>query len=88
MWLIRIYSLLPEPVQASLASIEAGMDNGVFVDFKRRDSHYECITVMAVRNVIDKVSRQLFEIMIGFINVIGPIGFFWDQELKQVFFFF
>lgn len=59
MWCyIVLLLLIAESVKASLSSIEAGLDNGVFVDFKRRDSHYECITVMAVRSIIDKVSTS------------------------------
>ena len=53
--LTAFWSLLPEIVRATISSLEQGQDSGVFVDFRNRDSHYECITVAAVKEIIDKV---------------------------------
>ncbi len=44
-----------EIVRASISSLEQGQDSGIFVDFRQRDSHYECITVAGVQEIIEKV---------------------------------
>ena len=46
---------LVEIVRASISSLEQGQESGIFVDFRQRDSHYECITVAGVQEIIDKV---------------------------------
>ena len=47
-----------EIVKATMSTLETGQDKGVFVDFKRRDSHYECIRVDTVKEIIEKVSTD------------------------------
>ncbi len=48
-----------EIVKATVSTLETGQGKGVVVDFKRRDSHYECITIAAVKEIIEKVRHIL-----------------------------
>ena len=48
-----------EIVRASISSLEQGQDSGIFVEFRHRDSHYECITVSGVQEIIEKVKKMI-----------------------------
>ena len=46
----------PEYMEADLASLEKGVMDNVFVDFRRRGSHYEVTTASSVKHISDRVS--------------------------------
>ena len=46
----------PEYVDSDMKALEKGVMDNVFVDFKRRGSHYECTTVSSIREICDRVS--------------------------------
>ena len=45
----------PEYVDSDMKALEKGVMDNVFVDFKRRGSHYECTTVSSIREICDRV---------------------------------
>ena len=45
-----------EYMNCSQEALEKGMSDNVLIDFRRRGSHFECTTVAAIRDVIDRVS--------------------------------
>ena len=45
----------PEYVDSDMNALEKGVMDNVFVDFKRRGSHYECTTVSSIRDICDRV---------------------------------
>ena len=47
----------PEYVDSDMNALEKGVIDNVFVDFKRRGSHYECTTVSSIRDICDRVGR-------------------------------
>lgn len=55
-WTSIWYIFAPEIVHASISSLEAGQDKGVFIDYEQGDKHYMCTTVDAVRTIIKQVS--------------------------------
>jgi membrane-associated protease RseP (regulator of RpoE activity) len=46
---------LPEYVDSDMNALEKGVIDNIFVDFKRRGSHYECTTVASIRDICDRV---------------------------------
>lgn len=42
-------------MNCSQDAMEKGLQNNIFIDYRKRDSIYECTTVQAVRDVCDKV---------------------------------
>ena len=46
-----------EYMNCSQEALEKGMSDNVLIDFRRRGSHFECTTVAAIRDVIDRVSE-------------------------------
>ena len=58
----------PEYVDSDMKALEKGVMDNVFVDFKRRGSHYECTTVASIREICDRVSSFLVSIL----NFLSP----------------
>ena len=46
----------PEYMDCDMSSLEKGVLDNIFVDFRRRGSHYEVTTVSSVKDVCDRVS--------------------------------
>lgn len=44
-------------MNCSQEAMEKGLQNNIFVDYRRRGSIYECTTVQAIREMCDKVSK-------------------------------
>lgn len=44
------------PMNCTAEAMEKGLENNIFVDYRKRGSIYECITVQAIRDVCAKVS--------------------------------
>ncbi len=42
-----------------MAALEKGVMDNIFVDFRRKGSHYECTTVSSIREISRQV-RQFF----------------------------
>ena len=58
---------LPDSRMGTLAEMEEGIQNGIFVDFRRRTSHFEVLTVNQVKDICDKVIFKNFSIKRGLI---------------------
>ena len=43
-------------MNCSQEAMEEGLQNNIFVDYRRRGSIFECTTVQAIRDIFDKVS--------------------------------
>merc|ERR1712241_959104 len=68
----------PEYVDSDMKAFEKGVMDNVFVDFKRRGSHYECTTVSSIREICDRNQHCILDIHLGSIerlhqNQIYPI---------------
>ena len=46
-----------EVMHCSGSMLEKGVAENIFVDYKRKGSHYECITMGAIKEISSKVSR-------------------------------
>lgn len=44
------------PMNCSSDAMEKGLENNIFVDYRKRGSIFECTTVQAIRDICDKVS--------------------------------
>lgn len=47
-------------MNCSQDAMEKGLQNNIFIDYRKRDSIYECTTVQAIRDICDKVSACAF----------------------------
>lgn len=43
-------------MNCSQDAMEKGLQNNIFIDYRKRDSIYECTTVQAIRDICDKVN--------------------------------
>lgn len=50
----------PDYMEADMTSLEAGVMDNIFVDFRRRGSHYEVTTVSSVKDISDRVSIKVY----------------------------
>ena len=48
----------PEYMDSNMSSLEKGVLDNIFVDFRRRGSHYEVTTVSSIKDICDRVSSQ------------------------------
>ena len=46
-----------EVMNCSGAMLEKGLVENIFVDYKRKGSHYECVTMAAIKEISSKVSN-------------------------------
>ena len=46
----------PEYMDSDMTSLEKGVLNNIFVDFRRRGSHYEVTTVSSIKDICDRVN--------------------------------
>jgi len=68
----------PEYVDSDINALEKGVLDNVFVDFKRRGSHYECTTVSSIRDICDRNQHCILDVHLGSVerlhhNQIYPI---------------
>ena len=49
---------IAEKVHASISSLEAGFDKGVFIDYEQCEKHFMCTTVMAIKDIIKQVRER------------------------------
>lgn len=49
---------LGQPVRGSLQALERGLQDLSLLDFRRRGSHFECLTLQAVRSIAHKVRES------------------------------
>lgn len=54
-------------MNCSQDAMEKGLQNNIFVDYRKRDSIYECTTVQAIRDICDKV-RDIFVLVFFFMK--------------------
>lgn len=47
---------MPELMHCSQAMLEKGIDENIFLDYRRKGSHFECTTVASVKEICDKVN--------------------------------
>jgi hypothetical protein len=47
-----------EVMHCSGPMLEKGLSENIFVDYKRKGSHYECVTMAAIKEVSSKVSLK------------------------------
>jgi len=74
-WMVRCQ---PEYVDSDMKALEKGVMDNVFVDFKRRGSHYECTTVSSIREICNRNQHCILDVHLGSVerlhhNQIYPI---------------
>lgn len=80
----------PEYVDSNLTALEKGVIDNVFVDFKRRGSHYECTTVTSIRDICDRNQHCVLDVHVGSVerlhhNQIFPIVLLLKfKSIKQI----
>ena len=50
---------LPEIVRASASFVEKAMNDLIYLNCRRRGSHFECTSVQAVRDIAESVSLEI-----------------------------
>ena len=53
----------PEYMDSDMSSLEKGVLDNIFVDFRRRGSHYEVTTVSSIKDICDRVSFKMFNVL-------------------------
>ena len=61
MLMLYVFFLL-ETVRTSSEIMQKDLDDNVYVDYQRRDSHFECIQSAAVKEITKKVTHQDIEL--------------------------
>lgn len=51
---------VPEIMHCSQSTIEKGLNDNLFIDYRKKGSYFECVTAAAVKDSCDKVSRKSF----------------------------
>lgn len=51
---------LPEAMHCSQATLEQGLRDSLYVDYRRKGSYFECTTVHAVKDICAKVNNFFF----------------------------
>jgi hypothetical protein len=59
---------MPELMYCSQAMLEKGIDENIFIDYRRKGSQFECTTVASVKEICDKVRFLTFSIDQKIIN--------------------
>ena len=49
----------PEYMNSDLRTVEKGVSDNIFIDFKRRGSHFECTTFRSVKDIINNNQHSL-----------------------------
>lgn len=68
----------PEYMDINMTALEKGVMDNIFVDFRRRGSHYECTTVSSIREICDRNQHCILDVHVGSVerlhqNQIYPI---------------
>ena len=83
----------PEYMNSDLKTVEKGVTDNIFIDFKRRSSHFECTTLRSVRDIISNNQHSFLDVSISAVeklqqNQIYPIvlliKFKSVKQLKEV----
>lgn len=48
---------LPEAMHCSQATLEQGLRDSLYVDYRKKGSYFECTTVQAVKDICEKVGH-------------------------------
>ena len=64
----------PEYLNSDLATVEQGIADNVFVDFKRRGPHFECTTLKSVRDVMGEGKHCLLDIHMSAVERLHQVG--------------
>lgn len=56
---------LAQPVRGSLQALERGLQDLSLLDFRRRGSHFECLTLEAVRTITHKACHALLDVSLS-----------------------
>ncbi|KAM7304070.1 disks large homolog 5 [Ixodes scapularis] len=56
---------LGQPVRGSLQALERGLQDLSLLDFRRRGSHFECLTLQAVRSIAHKACHALLDVSLS-----------------------
>ncbi|XP_043477126.1 disks large homolog 5 isoform X2 [Leptopilina heterotoma] len=59
---------LPEAMHCSQATLEQGLRDSLYVDYRKKGSYFECTTVQAVKDICEKNSHCLLDISIASIE--------------------
>lgn len=49
--------VIPEFMRCDGPMLQEGLTKNIFVDFKRKGSHYECVTMAAIHEIRSKVGK-------------------------------
>ena len=55
----KFVQCLPEYMNSDLKTVEKGVSDNIFIDFKRRGSHFECTTFRSVQEIISNNQHSL-----------------------------
>lgn len=50
------------PMNCTSAAMEKGLENNIFIDYRKRGSIFECTTVQAIRDICDKVMKSPYSL--------------------------
>ena len=64
----------PEYLNSDLATVEQGIADNVFVDFKRRGPHFECTTLKSVRDVMGEGKHCLLDVHMSAVERLHQVG--------------
>ncbi|XP_012283152.1 disks large homolog 5 isoform X2 [Orussus abietinus] len=59
---------LPEAMHCSQATLEQGLRDSLYVDYRKKGSYFECTTVQAVKDICEKNSHCVLDISIASIE--------------------
>ncbi|XP_024942824.1 disks large homolog 5 isoform X5 [Cephus cinctus] len=59
---------LPEAMHCSQATLEQGLRDSLYVDYRKKGSYFECTTVQAVKDICEKTSHCILDISIASIE--------------------
>jgi len=68
----------PEYMNSDVRTVEKGVTDNIFLDFKRRGTHFECTTMRSIREIISMNQHSMLDIHISSVeklhqNQIYPI---------------
>lgn len=63
----------PEYLNSDLATVEQGIVDNVFVDFKRRGPHFECTTLRSVRDLMSQGKHCLLDIHMSAVDKLHQV---------------
>ncbi|XP_059475211.1 disks large homolog 5 [Neocloeon triangulifer] len=59
---------MPEIMYCSQAMLEKGIDESIFVDYRRKGSQFECTTVASVKEICDKNTHCILDVSLNAIS--------------------